>query len=783
MKQPYNRQININLIVLGIVFAITFVSLFTYFPIYANTLEQKTQEMKEDTEIQAILLKQILSPVTNAKTRYAKDKETKRALKEIKTLWLELEYKNPNQEFFLVSKNPNTNKLELLLSSKGRPPQSGHVRLIKPTMYMALSGQNGVQSITDIADNTVLASYAPIIDNEWGVVIMFEQSAIKPFLIENLAYTVFSALLITLIIWLVLRITLRNLNSRVTASEKRYHQLLETTPDWVWETDNKGNITYSSHQVFNLLGYKPEEVLSHPISALFANIDTKTSHLVWQQKLMLSEPFHDLQMDFKSANHQRINLQLSAQPIYNKRNKMLGYRGIARDITSLKQREDKIINMAYFDTLTLLANRKLFVDKLHQRLQSNIVNEQKPNAVILIDLDNFKKINETQGHSTGDKLIKIVAQRIQAQMLETNILSRFGGDEFAILTKETKETIPSEHHNQITAYVTRILESINVPIILEDNTIHLSASVGIAIIPKDANSVADILKCADNALLQAKKGGKNRFQFYSQENQNKADERIKNAKQLTQALAENQFEIYYQCQYNTLNNKIIGMEALLRWHHPDTHKILPAFEFLKNAYEYNNILKIDEWVIKTVASDISRFSKIGMVVPPISINLSSQKLEEVNLPKMFEETIKRHFISASSIKVEITESSLLHDLNKSMRTLQQLRNLGIKVCIDNFGTGYSSLSYIQSLPIESIKIDKSFIENIATSKSDIQICRTFIQLAKSLQLSVIAEGIQSEVQSEILKNEGCHIQQGYLYSRPEPIDKIMAELNQNLLST
>ena len=224
------------------------------------------------------------------------------------------------------------------------------------------------------------------------------------------------------------------------------------------------------------------------------------------------------------------------------------------------------------------------------------------------------------------------------------------------------------------------------------------------------------------------------------------------------------------------------MEAFIRWHHPETHKILPANEFLKLARDTNNIIAIDKWVINTVAQHIAKLNKAGITLPPISINLSTEELEENTLPRMVEDTIKRNFISAKSLKIEITETSLLHDLEKSSRTLQQLRNLGVKVCIDNFGTGYSSLSYLQALPIETIKIDKSFIQNIATSHSDLQMCRTFIQLAKSLQLDIIAAGVQSSVQKDILQKEGCYLSQGFLLSQPAPLSKIIKYLQENPLA-
>jgi len=783
MQNSKNRQININLIVFGMVFAITFVSIFTYIPIYSNTLEQKTKQIKDDAELQAILLKQILRPVIESKNKWRKQKETKNALKEIKTLWFQLNADKPEQEFFLIHKNPINNKVELLFSSKGDNPLPGNVRLIKPTMYMALGGQLGVQSIMDISNNTVLAAYSPVIPKEWGVVIKYDQQNITPPFIETAGYTLFAALLISLISWLVLRLALKSLNKRVETSEDRYHQLLVNSLDWVWETDRNGNISYSSSQIFDILGYTEEDALSKPFSSFFESQNAKTSALVWQQKLMLNEAFNNLEISFYNSSKQVVHLLLSGHPILNKNKKLIGYRGIARDISALKHREDKMFNMAFYDPLTKLANRTHFIDRLRIHLKSQTpANSLKPSALLFIDLDGFKEINDNKGHEAGDQLLKAVAQRMQNHARKTDLVGRFGGDEFVILANHMEKTLPKDFKKNMDSYLSRLLEVIHEPVNLGDQLLTVGASIGVAIIPRDGKTVSDILKHADIAMYQAKAKGKNNYQFYDQNTQTAVDTRLKHSAEIRKAIENNEFEIYYQFQINTLTDKIIGMEAFIRWHHPEAHKILPANEFLKLAKDTNNIIAIDQWVINTVAQHIAKLNKDGITLPPISINLSTEELEENSLPRIIENTIKRNFISAESIKIEITESSLLHDLEKSSRALEQLRDLGIKVCIDNFGTGYSSLSYLQALPIEAIKMDKSFIKNIATSHSDLQICRTFIQLAKSLQLDIIAEGVQSNVQKDILQKEGCYLSQGHLFSHPEPLSKIIKYLKANPLA-
>ncbi|MEA1989373.1 MAG: GGDEF domain-containing protein [Pseudomonadota bacterium] len=570
--------------------------------------------------------------------------------------------------------------------------------------------------------------------------------------LQAAGYTLFAALLISLISWLVLRVTLKAINKRVETSEDCYHQLLVNSLDWAWETDRNGNISYSSSQIFDILGYTEEEVLSKPFNSFFESQDAKTSALVWQQKLMLNEAFNNLEISFYNRSKQVIYLLLSGHPILNKHKKLIGYRGIARDISALKHREGKMISMAFYDPLTKLANRTHFIDRLRNHLKSQMPsNSLKPSALLFIDLDGFKDINDNKGHEAGDQLLKAVALRTQNHARKTDLVGRFGGDEFVILVNHMEKTLPKDFKENMESYLSRLLEIIREPINIGDQLLTVGASIGVAIIPRDGKTVSDILNHADTAMYQAK------------------------------AIENNEFEIYYQFQFNTLTDKIIGMEAFIRWHHPETHKILPANEFLKLAKDTNNIIAIDQWVINTVAQHIAKLNKDGITLPPISINLSTEKLEESSLPKMIENMIKRNFISAESIKIEITESSLLHDLEKSNRTLDKLRNLGIKVCIDNFGTGYSSLSYLQDLPIEAIKMDQSFIQNIATSHSDLQMCRTFIQLAKSLQLDILAEGVQSSVQKDILQKEGCYLSQGYLFSHPEPLSKIIKYLKETPL--
>lgn len=777
MKQLKTYQISINLILFLMIFAITFVSIFTYIPIYTYTIEQKKIKIQGDAELQAVVLKQILTPSTEAQTKWRQQKNTETAVNQIKSLWIQLNKDKPEQEYFLIHKNSANHKTEVLLSSRTQKPNLQSLESIGQTIYMAISGQPGIQNNTHFSEDFTLIAYAPIIPKEWGLILKYNNKGLKPAFIETISYTAFAALLITLISWLIFSLTIRKLNSKSLTSLDRYQQLLANSQDWVWETDKKGFIRYSSNQVLPILGHKPEAVLGKPLNTFFEPHNAKTAGLIWQQKLMMGEAVTNLEIEFINDSGKEVYVLLSGHPILDKKNKLTGYRGTARDVSELKTHESKMLDLATHDSLTQLANRSYFLERLRKHLKKQTpANSLKLSALLFIDIDGLKEINSSAGHEVGDKALMVIAKRMQNHARKGDLVARFGGDEFVILVEQMEKLLPKDLHIKMESYLQRLLDAIHEPIHLQDHHIQISANIGIAFIPRDGKSISEILNHSDKAMYQSKTLGKNNYYFYDQNSESAIDDKLKSSAELKQAIEKDEFELYYQFQYEMYSEKIVGMEALLRWHHPVSHKILPANDFIKSAQNTNNIIAIDQWVINTVAEHIAKLHKLGLRVPTVSVNLSTEKLEENTLAQMVEQTIKRNFISSGAIQIEITESSLIHDLEKTSNTLKLLRNLGVKVCIDDFGTGYSNLSYLQALPIETIKIDKSLINNIATSHSDLQVCKTIIQLAKSLQLDVIAEGVQSEVQKDILLKEGCLIAQGYLYSHPEPLDKITTML-------
>jgi len=783
MDTVHRSNISISLILFVMVFSITFVSVFTYFPIYANTIEQKTTEIKEDAKLQALLLKQVLTPVNSAKSEWRKQRETARALTSIAALWNQLKTDKLQQQFYLIYKNPSNNKVEVKLSSHTDANSPSESLKIQSSMYLSLQGNIGIQSIVDYTNTTLITAYAPIIEDQWGIVVKYQEKTLTPSLIEALKHTLYAALLITLIGWLIFLLVFRSKKRPAQSIDSRYHKLLENSSDWIWEVNQYGNITYSSPKVETTLGYTESEVLQRPLDCLFNKKEDPNSTLAWQQMLMLGKPLIDFEIAFRDKSNNTVYMLVNSQPILDKHLNISSYTCIAKDISKIKNRENKVRNMALYDSLTGLTNRTHFIDKLRKHLLKQKPNSAlTPSALLFIDLDGFKDINDTHGHEIGDKLLKVVALRMSSHARQSDVVARLGGDEFVILVQGTEKALPSNAVKQIEKYTLRLLDSIREPINIENEVLNIQTSIGIAMIPIDGKTVTDVLNHADTAMYAAKKHGKNTYQFYDNKTQMVADHRLKTSAELRQALDNNEFDLYYQLQYETHTKKVIGMEAFLRWHHPDTHKTLAAQAFLETAEGTNNIKAIDQWVINRAAQDIAKLNQQSFSSPPVSINLSTKELEEYSLPQLLESTVKRHFISPQSLTVEITESSLIHDIDKSNKVINGLKSLGVNICIDNFGKGYTSLSYLQTLPVKSIKIDKSFVNNIATSHSDLQMCRTILQLGQSLQLDVIAEGVEATVQKDILEKEGCHYAQGYLFSHPAPLSKIITYLNDNPLS-
>jgi diguanylate cyclase (GGDEF)-like protein len=426
---------------------------------------------------------------------------------------------------------------------------------------------------------------------------------------------------------------------------------------------------------------------------------------------------------------------------------------VYREITVRRQTEEKLKIVATHDPLTALPNRTL----LHERLSHALARAQRhgrPLAVLLVDLDRFKHVNDTLGHEAGDTLLQVAARRIDNCLRETDTMARQGGDEFVVLMDELSDREPILRVSQ------RILDAMVEPFVIEGQEIHVSASVGISVYPDDGRT---LLRNADIALYRAKGKGKNNYQFYSAQIDNYSRERLALETGLRRALERDELRLHYQPKVDLATGHICGMEALLRWQHPQMGPVAPD-RFIPIAEESGLILPIGTWVLKTACMQNRAWQLQGMQRFPVAVNLSPRQFAEESLLDDIKSALADSGLEASDLELEITESMVMNDPEQAVNTLRRLKHLGIRVAIDDFGTGYSSLAYLKRFPIDSVKVDRSFVEDIPQDVDSMAIAQAIIAMAHTLRLKVVAEGVESEAQVSFLRGEGCDEIQGHYFS-------------------
>lgn len=452
---------------------------------------------------------------------------------------------------------------------------------------------------------------------------------------------------------------------------------------------------------------------------------------------------------------------------------MLKSRNMLRD---LKSSEKRLRYIAYHDSLTGLPNRESFNEHLTSFL--SLAKRNKTSlAVMLIDLDRFKRINDTLGHEYGDKLLKLVAQKLQQCVRQSDIparldslivedgnLARFGGDEFTILLNQLTNL------NDAAVVAKRIIDELSKPLMLDDFEVVVTPSIGISVYPDDGDSPVDLLKFADIAMYKAKDNGRHTFNFYSDTFDMSSMARLNLEEDMRQALKQDEFELYFQPKIDINKQCIKGLEALIRWHHPKRGMVSPA-EFIPLAEESGLIVKIGEWVLESACQHLQKWQNAGFEMVPLSVNVSGIQFKRTALPEFIAELLEKYQISPDLLEIEITESAIMTDVEDSITRLSEIKAQGISIAIDDFGTGYSSLSYLKKFPIDVLKIDRSFIIDVATNQEDAGIVNAILGLSESLGLKVVAEGVEDKQQLSTLKLMGCAIIQGFLFSKPMSSDK------------
>ncbi|MDD2267209.1 EAL domain-containing protein [Sulfuricurvum sp.] len=437
----------------------------------------------------------------------------------------------------------------------------------------------------------------------------------------------------------------------------------------------------------------------------------------------------------------------------------------------LVQQRDTLDYSAHYDSLTGIPNRLHFVEKLKQLIERN--NETaEPFAVWFIDLDRFKEINDSFGHSIGDGVLQEVAKRLENAIGKESV-ARFGGDEFAIIVEN------AQHKSDSEVIIKRFLDMLDVPMDVEGYEIFITCSAGASFFPNEAQSAEELLRNADSAMYQAKNEGKNTYQFYTEEMTKRVLERITLENSLRKALSSNEFVLYYQPQVDMSNEKIIGFEALIRWNNPEFGIISPI-KFIPIAEDTGLIIEIGEWVIEEASRQMMEWKNEGFNPGYIAVNISGKQLIHGNLEKIIPNILKRNSCPPALIELELTESIIMNNPEYSKNILAQLAESGFKLAIDDFGTGYSSLAYLKNLPINKLKIDKSFVDNLPEDQADCEIVKSIIHLAKGLKLNIVAEGIETKKQGQFILKEGCRVAQGYYYFKPLPAEEVRLLLTSEL---
>ncbi len=435
----------------------------------------------------------------------------------------------------------------------------------------------------------------------------------------------------------------------------------------------------------------------------------------------------------------------------------------------------EIEHLAYHDALTGMPNRPLFMDRLIVALaQANRAHQKL--AVFFLDLDRFKDINDSLGHTVGDTLLKAVAERVRRCVREGDTVARFGGDEFTLL-------IPKIENIEDAAKIAlKINETLKIPFFVNERELFVTTSIGVSIFPADGSDPETLVRNADTAMYRAKEQGRDNYQLYAPAMNARALERLGLENALRKALSQNELVLHYQPQIDARTDAVVGVEALVRWQHPELGLLSPA-HFISVAEASGLIVPIGEWILRTACRQLKSWQRKIDQEFTVAVNLSARQFQQPDLVETIRSAIHETGIDASSLEVEITESNAMQNAENTMYTLRELKTLGVRISMDDFGTGYSSLNYLKRFPIDTLKLDQSFVKDVTTDPSDAAIVGAVIQMAHSLTLDVVAEGVEREEQLEFLRRHGCDKIQGYLISRPLPADQLETFMNTRKAAT
>ena len=559
------------------------------------------------------------------------------------------------------------------------------------------------------------------------------------------------------------------LGSRETAlqeSELRMRSLIHALPDLFWMKDRNG-IYLACNQRFERFFGAPETAIVGKTDYDFVSKEQADFfHKHDLDAMVRGTPgTNEEWITFADDGHREL-LETTKTPIFDTHHELIGVFGIGHDITERMEASEKINKLAFYDVLTGLPNRRLLLERLVRTLAA-CARHQRQGALLFIDLDNFKLINDTLGHDAGDLLLQQVAQRLTDSIRETDSVARLGGDEFVVMLEELSEN-PQEAAIQAGTVGEKILSALNQPYKLSIGEYHSSASIGIALFSHDQKNVEELLKRADMAMYRAKGAGRNTLSFFDPEMQAAISARALLETELREALHRRQFQLFYQPQGDVVG-QTIGVEALIRWQHAERGLVSPG-EFIPVAEESGLILPLGQWILETACAQLAAWARQPeMSHLTMAVNISVRQLRHTDFVNHVKTALEYTGANPHRLKLELTESLLINNIEDTISKMTTLKAMGVGFSLDEFGTGFSSLTYLKRLPLDQLKIDQEFVRDILIDGNDFAITKMIVALGDSLGLMVIAEGVESEAQRETLARQGCLAYQGYLFSRPLPL--------------
>lgn len=578
-----------------------------------------------------------------------------------------------------------------------------------------------------------------------------------------------------------------NMQRRLEQSESLHRYIVNSSPDIVFMLDREGRFCFLNRKVETLLGYRTSDLIGRHFGTLLVEEDAiRSNHALRDPGISADRPVTlEVRLRVSGSLSANRHFEITAFPVdqdtwggsdnldeqYLSRHAR--YYGTARDITERKEAEAFISFQAYHDLLTRLPNRALFRDRLNLAITQARRSNQTM-AVMFLDLDRFKVINDTLGHAMGDRLLQAVTQRLERCLRKGDTLSRFGGDEFTLLLP----TVPGR--DEASGVANKLIDALRAPFRLDNHDIFIGVSIGIAMFPEAGEQLDTLIRNADIAMYNVKARGKDGYCFFNPSMVVNTSGRLDMERDLRRALAENELNVHYQPQICLKTGRVTGLEALVRWQHPTRGLLYPA-EFLPLAAETNLIPELSQQVLNLACTEVSRW--IHQVNPELrlAVNLSPVQLEHPEFVERLIADLNRLEFPPGNLEIEITENAIMNDLEQVSQKLRQLAQHGVRIAIDDFGTGYSSLNYLHHLPIHTLKVDRSFVQNIRSGNDGACIVNAIVAMAQGLRLEIVAEGVECQEQLDYLSSLGCQHVQGYFCGKPQPAELVISLLDQRLV--